>query len=143
MDIPVDWTIISAGCSLNSWDATVLANRTIMFGCLTKSAEYIEQAGKDSYRGAPEYTAILSLGRAILHKLGTDSRIPLVDEASSAVDVETAPLMRIILNEAFSNCTAITISHGPDSIKSADVVVEIDDRRIVSIAERRDFSSRM
>lgn len=114
-----------------------------MFGCLTKSAEYIEQAGKDSYRGAPEYAAIQSLGRAILHKLETDSRIPLVDEAPSAVDVETAPLMQIILNEVFSDCTAMTVSHGPDSINGADVVVEIDDRRIVSIAERRDFSSKM
>ncbi|KAK2609358.1 hypothetical protein QQS21_002139 [Conoideocrella luteorostrata] len=80
---------------------------------------------------------LLSLARAMLHKLENDSSILLVDEATSSLDVETARVMQQVIEEAFRNCTTITISHQPETLKNADLVVEIDDGRIVSIAERR------
>ncbi|KAK2601519.1 hypothetical protein QQS21_004904 [Conoideocrella luteorostrata] len=79
---------------------------------------------------------LLSIARAILHKAETESKILLVDEATSAVDSETAHLMQDIMDEAFGDCTTITVSHRPEAIQSSDMVIEIGNGQIISIVER-------
>lgn len=78
---------------------------------------------------------LLAIARAILHKLANKSGLLLVDEATSGMDHETADVMQEVMNEFFGSCTVISISHRPESIRNSDVVIDIDDGRVVCVAE--------
>ncbi|KAG8412280.1 hypothetical protein J3458_014468 [Metarhizium acridum] len=73
---------------------------------------------------------LLAIARAILHKLEVDSRILLVDEATSAMDVDTAKVMKQVIDDVFGDCTVIAISHQPTDIGSADLVLHVEDGKV-------------
>ncbi|KAK2592795.1 hypothetical protein QQS21_009499 [Conoideocrella luteorostrata] len=79
---------------------------------------------------------LLAIARAMLHKLEHDNKILLVDEATSNIDSRTAAVMHRALEDAFLDCTVISISHRPENIEKADVVVTIQDGRIVSVVKK-------
>ncbi|KAK2593184.1 hypothetical protein QQS21_009113 [Conoideocrella luteorostrata] len=86
---------------------------------------------------------LLAIARAVLHKFQHDTNILFIDEATSSIDAETAEAMERILDEVFSNCTIISISHRPEIVASADLVVKMDSGRVASIVQgqgRRDLS---
>lgn len=77
---------------------------------------------------------LLAIARAALHKLEYDSNILFIDEATSSIDFETAEAMHMVLEDFFSGCTVISVSHRPEMLTRSDVVVEIDDGRVLSVS---------
>lgn len=80
---------------------------------------------------------LLAIARAMMHRLVYNSRILLVDEATSNMDGKTADVMHRALKNAFSDCTVVSISHRPENVEDMDLVVTIDDGRIVSVVQKR------
>ncbi len=69
----------------------------------------------------------LALARAILK----DAPILILDEATSALDTESERLIQSALNVIMENRTTIVIAHRLSTIKQADIIVVIEDGRIV------------
>lgn len=69
---------------------------------------------------------LLALGRAILRKRLTGSKIVLVDEATSSIDYETDKLIQEVMADALSDCTTVTVAHRLQSLESADLVLEME-----------------
>jgi ABC-type multidrug transport system fused ATPase/permease subunit len=70
---------------------------------------------------------LLCLARAIL----TRSKILVLDEATSAVDVATDNLIQRGIRENFENSTLIVIAHRLSTLSDFDKIVVLDDGRVV------------
>ncbi|XP_056003470.1 multidrug resistance-associated protein 1-like [Ostrea edulis] len=64
--------------------------------------------------------------RALLHK----KKIPILDEATAAVDVETDNLIQWTIKTEFRDCTVMSIAHRLNTIKGYDRIMVMDEGRI-------------
>jgi len=79
---------------------------------------------------------LLSLSRALL----TPSNILVLDEATSAIDVETDALLQTTLRSPlFSNRTIITIAHRINTILDSDRIVVLEKGKIKEVGTPRDL----
>jgi ATP-binding cassette subfamily B protein/subfamily B ATP-binding cassette protein MsbA len=69
----------------------------------------------------------LAIARAVLK----DAPILILDEATSAVDTETEAEIQEALNHLMQNRTSIVIAHRLSTIRNADVILVLDEGRIV------------
>ncbi|KHN95178.1 ABC transporter, transmembrane domain, type 1 [Metarhizium album ARSEF 1941] len=84
---------------------------------------------------------LLALARAILHQRRSGSKILLVDEATSAMDADTAALMHRLMDDAFADCTVVAISHshshphepGGAHLRRPDLVLRVDDGKVTRL----------
>jgi ATP-binding cassette, subfamily C (CFTR/MRP), member 1 len=74
---------------------------------------------------------LLALARALVSK--EEKKIVLLDEATSNVDCDTDAVMQRVVREDFEGCTTITVAHRLDTIVGSDVIVVIEDGRIVEV----------
>jgi ATP-binding cassette subfamily C (CFTR/MRP) protein 4 len=73
---------------------------------------------------------LLCLARCILK----ESKIVIMDEATSAIDIMTDELFRkTIFSGFFSECTVITIAHRLDTLLAYDCIIVLEDGRLVEI----------
>ncbi|EJP67794.1 canalicular multispecific organic anion transporter 1 [Beauveria bassiana ARSEF 2860] len=79
---------------------------------------------------------LLFLARAILHQQVKQTKIILVDEATSSLDSTTDENMRQLMAEAFADCTVITIAHQRDYAAEMDLAVELDSGNLVRVLRR-------
>ncbi|KAK0391974.1 hypothetical protein NLU13_1472 [Sarocladium strictum] len=76
---------------------------------------------------------LFALARAILHK--DQSRVVLLDEATSSVDYKTDKLLRQVIRRELSSHTILAVAHRLDTIEDYDVVVVMDKGRIVEVGD--------
>lgn len=80
---------------------------------------------------------LFCLARAVLHHRVLGTKIVLVDEATSNVDIDTDREMQVVMKTAFSECTVITVAHRLETIQDVDVVLELKNGRLIRQEERR------
>lgn len=81
---------------------------------------------------------LVSLSRAVLHQQQTKSKIVLVDEATSNVDLDTDKCMQEIMAEAFAGCTVIVVAHRIHATDGANKILRLDNGQLVA-EETRDL----
>ena len=69
----------------------------------------------------------LSIARALVR----DPRILLLDEATSALDSESELRVREALQRLMADRTALVVAHRLSTVMAADLIVVLDDGRIV------------
>jgi ATP-binding cassette subfamily B protein len=69
---------------------------------------------------------------AIARALAVDPRVLILDDATASVDATTEARIRLGLREAMKNRTTLIIAHRLSTIALADVIVVLDDGRIVA-----------
>jgi len=81
---------------------------------------------------------LFCLARAVLHHRVMRTKIVLMDEATSSVDIETDKEMQAVMNKAFSECTVITVAHRLETIQNVDVVLELENGKLIKREEGND-----
>ena len=76
---------------------------------------------------------LFCLSRAILR--GHSSRILVLDEATSNVDLETDRLIQKVVREEFAKHTILTVAHRLETIMDADRVAVLDGGRLIEYGE--------
>ena len=80
----------------------------------------------------------ISIARAFLK----DAPILLMDEPTSAVDVETEQLISEVMEKLSNNRTCITIAHRLSTIRNADVIMVLKDGMIAESGSHADLIDR-
>jgi len=78
--------------------------------------------GEDGSNFSLGQRQLICVGRALLKR----SKILLLDEASSSIDLETDYLLQQTLRSEFADCTTITIAHRLATIMDSDRVLVLD-----------------
>ena len=63
----------------------------------------------------------------------------LLDEATSALDTESEKLVQDALNNLMKNRTSLIIAHRLSTIQSADIIVVLEEGRIVEQGNHQDL----
>ncbi len=102
---------------------------------LARAHEFIIKTAQGYETDAHERGASLSTGQrqllAFARAILADPRILILDEATSSIDTETEKLIQEALRVLLAGRTAFVIAHRLSTIRSADVILVIDDGRIV------------
>ncbi|KAJ6790277.1 hypothetical protein PWT90_07508 [Aphanocladium album] len=78
---------------------------------------------------------LLSIARAIMRQQETGSRLVLVDEATGNLDPEREAATQEIMDEAFEDCTVVTIAHRLETIEHADRKIEMVGGKLVESSQ--------
>ena len=80
----------------------------------------------------------LSIARAVLK----NPPLMLLDEATSALDTESEKLVQDALNNLMKNRTSLVIAHRLSTIQDADLIIVIQDGKVVEQGTHQDLSKR-
>lgn len=81
---------------------------------------------------------LLSLARAMVR----NTRIILIDEATSGVDHETDQRVQVVLREGFRHCTVLAIAHRIGTVRDYDRIVVMDGGSVAEVGSPRDLWDR-
>ncbi|WPG98015.1 hypothetical protein R9X50_00079900 [Acrodontium crateriforme] len=84
-------------------------------------------AAADSEMFSHGQRQLFCLARAILHP----SKIVVLDEVTSSVDLATDEIMQKIIREEFDDCTIIAVAHRLDTILDFDMIATLEAGRLV------------
>ncbi len=133
--------------------------RNIAFGKPGASAEEVEQAARHAYAHdfilekpggyesvVGEKGVNLSGGQrqrlAIARAIIRDAPILILDEATSALDTESERAVQTALEELMKGRTTLCIAHRLSTIQSADLIVVMEQGRIVDMGTHRELITR-
>ncbi|KAE8368538.1 P-loop containing nucleoside triphosphate hydrolase protein [Aspergillus caelatus] len=86
---------------------------------------------------------LLQFARAMLKIQARNSRILLIDEGTSSVDMETdARVQDLLRQDPFRSCTVLTVAHRVHSLLAYDLIVGLDRGKVVEIDEPLVLSNR-
>lgn len=75
---------------------------------------------------------LLSLARALMHHAKTASKIVVMDEATSNMDYMTDSIMHRVMEAKFAKCTRVVVTHRNTILSQCDVLIKLEDGKIVS-----------
>ncbi|CAG7720775.1 unnamed protein product [Allacma fusca] len=78
---------------------------------------------------------LLGLARAIIHK----SKVVIMDEATSSVDLATERTLLEVVKEVFKDCTVLTIAHRLETIVEGDLIIVLDAGKLVETGDPKDL----
>ena len=78
---------------------------------------------------------LISIARAIL----ADGRIMVMDEATSSVDTKTEQLINAMTADLLRDKTSFIIAHRLSTVKNADIIILVDEGRIVEMGTHREL----
>ena len=131
----------------------------LKYSCLTATDEQMEKAAKDSYcyhmikHLANGYDTqltqsgynlsqgqrqLLSIGRAFL----AEPKILILDEATSSVDTRTEKHIQDAMINLMKNRTSLIIAHRLSTIQDADVIVVLDQGKIMEMGNHEELLKR-
>ncbi len=96
---------------------------------------YDTEVGEGGAKLSVGQRQLIALARAVL----ADPQIFIMDEATSSVDTETEQLIQQAIDTVLTGRIALIIAHRLSTIRSADVILVIDDGRIVEQGNHRDL----
>lgn len=79
---------------------------------------------------------------AIARAIATAPKILILDDATSAVDTETEHLINLRMRSELSKRTSIIISHRASAVKDADMILYLEDGRIIESGNHGQLMSR-
>ncbi|KAJ6788184.1 hypothetical protein PWT90_06047 [Aphanocladium album] len=79
---------------------------------------------------------LLFIARAILHQEIMDTKIVLVDEATSSLDAEMDEHIQAIMDESFADCTVLNISHRRGTSDKIDLSIGLSTGEVVEVLRR-------
>ncbi|OAA64056.1 Vacuolar metal resistance and drug detoxification protein [Cordyceps fumosorosea ARSEF 2679] len=79
---------------------------------------------------------LLFIARAILHREIMDTKIVLVDEATSSLDAEMDQQIQELMDESFADCTVVHISHRRESYETIDLSIGLSTGEVVEVLRR-------
>ncbi|MBX6771717.1 MAG: ABC transporter ATP-binding protein [Chloroflexi bacterium] len=95
----------------------------------------VGERGKNLSQGQRQ---LIAIARALL----ADPRILIMDEATSSVDTRTEQLIQQALTELLKNRTSFVIAHRLSTVRNADLVLVVNDGRIVERGTHRELLER-
>ena len=78
---------------------------------------------------------LISIARAIL----ADGKIMVMDEATSSVDTKTEQLINGMTGDLLRGKTSFIIAHRLSTVKNADIIILVDNGRIVEMGSHREL----
>lgn len=78
---------------------------------------------------------LLGIARGILHHQIAQTKLVLMDEATSELDKETETKVNAVMMEAFSGCTVLAVTHYSQILQDTQVLVEVRDGRLTVLRE--------
>lgn len=108
--------------------------------------EFIEKLPQGLHTPLGQNGASLSGGQrqrlAIARALLKDAPILILDEATSALDTESERLIQAALDELVGGRTTLTIAHRLSTIQNADLIVAMQDGRIIETGSHEELLAR-
>ncbi|KAK3190820.1 hypothetical protein K4F52_003136 [Lecanicillium sp. MT-2017a] len=80
---------------------------------------------------------LLCLARAIVHNTCTQSRVVILDEATSNLDLETDSMIQGAIRDAFLDCTILMVSHRSESLWDSNVRLDVRNKGVVQLSVPR------
>ncbi|PYH49541.1 putative ATP-binding cassette transporter [Aspergillus saccharolyticus JOP 1030-1] len=88
-------------------------------------------------------TQLFGLARAMLKLQHSDSKVLLLDEATSNIDPETdAQVQALLRQEPFRSCSTLTVAHRSNTIADSDVLLVLEQGRVVEMGDPRELVRR-
>ncbi|MGI6038073.1 MAG: ABC transporter ATP-binding protein [Limnochordia bacterium] len=81
---------------------------------------------------------LIAFARAVL----VDPQILILDEATSSVDIHTEALIQGALENLLANRTSFIVAHRLSTIRNADLILVLDEGRIVEMGSHRELVAR-
>ena len=100
---------------------------------------YLAQVSEQGHNFSEGQRQLLAIARAIL----ADPRILILDEATSSVDTRTEIQIQQALLRLLEGRTAFVIAHRLSTIRKADLVLVVDDHRIIERGTHEELLARV
>ena len=96
---------------------------------------YNTDIGQGGDRLSTGQKQLISIARAIL----ADGKIMVMDEATSSVDTKTEQLINSMTADLLKDKTSFIIAHRLSTVKNADIIILVDDGKIVEMGTHREL----
>lgn len=87
-------------------------------------------------RLTPGQRQLFFIARAILHQQVMDTKVVLVDEATSSLDAAADADIQELMDEAFADCTVVHIAHRRETFDNVDLSIELSAGEVVTMLRR-------